>query len=80
MPKPLRALMTDPTGGIIDFYPEKFECDPNGKKYKWLWIALLPFIEEERLLKVVTSVDDKLTEEEKMRNSHGDDILYVHQR
>lgn len=50
LPPPCRPLMLDPKSQIADFYPEEVELDPNGKAMPWLWVVLLPFIDEERLL------------------------------
>jgi 5'-3' exoribonuclease 2 len=50
IPKAPRWLMSDPESPIIDFYPKDVPVDPNGKAMPWLWVVLLPFIEEERLL------------------------------
>ncbi len=49
VPKPWAELMTDPEASIIDFYPEDFKIDLNGKKYAWQGVALLPFVDETRL-------------------------------
>lgn len=45
--------------------------DPNGKAMPWLWVTLLPFIDEKLLLRTMKAVEDKLTLEEKERNSFG---------
>ena len=50
VPKEARWLMGDPESPIIDFYPTDVPCDPNGKAMPWLWVVLLPFIDEERML------------------------------
>ena len=50
IPKEARWLMTDPESPIIDFYPIDVPVDPNGKAMPWLWVVLLPFIDEDRLL------------------------------
>ena len=46
VPKPWADLMIDPECTIIDFYPEDFKIDLNGKKYAWQGVALLPFVDE----------------------------------
>lgn len=53
VPKASRWLMCDPESPIIDFYPKDVPCDPNGKAMPWLWVVLLPFIEEKRLLEAL---------------------------
>ena len=50
VPKEARWLMSDEESPIIDFYPKDVPCDPNGKAMPWLWVVLLPFIDEDRLL------------------------------
>ena len=50
VPKASRWLMKDEESPIIDFYPKEILCDPNGKAMPWLWVVLLPFIDENRLL------------------------------
>lgn len=62
---------------IIDFYPEDFKIDLNGKKFAWQGVALLPFVEEKRLFKALEPYYDKLTTAEIRRNLRGDDRLYV---
>ena len=50
IPKAGRWLMSDIESPIIDFYPSEVPVDPNGKAMPWLWVVLLPFIDESRLL------------------------------
>ena len=77
VPEPWGKLMMDPECPIIDFYPEDFKIDLNGKKYAWQGVALLPFVEENRLKAVLKDVYPLLTKEEIRRNVRGDDRLYV---
>jgi len=49
---------------IIDFYPEDFQIDLNGKKFAWQGVALLPFVDEKRLFKALKSLQNKLTDAE----------------
>jgi len=46
---------------IIDFYPEDFKIDLNGKKFAWQGVALLPFVEEKRLFKALEPYYEVLT-------------------
>ncbi|XP_006623437.1 5'-3' exoribonuclease 2 homolog [Apis dorsata] len=77
VPVPWAKLMSDPKSPIIDFYPEDFKIDLNGKKFAWQGVALLPFVDEKRLFKALEPYYDCLTEAEKIRNVRGDDRLYV---
>lgn len=70
-------MMTDNDSPIIDFYPEDFDIDMNGKKMAWQGVALLPFIEQDRLLSAIRSKQDQLTEDEKRRNSHGVNVMVI---
>ncbi|XP_043272687.1 5'-3' exoribonuclease 2 homolog [Venturia canescens] len=77
VPKPWASLMSDPKSPIIDFYPEDFRIDLNGKKFAWQGVALLPFVDEKRLFKALEPYYEALTDAEKKRNIRGDDRLYV---
>ncbi|KAJ3022711.1 UNVERIFIED_CONTAM: 5'-3' exoribonuclease 2 [Siphonaria sp. JEL0065] len=77
IPKVFHSLMLDETSPIIDFYPEKFPLDLNGKKYAWQGVALLPFIDESRLLKEMQPLYPLLTEEETIRNTKGNEVVYA---
>lgn len=70
-------LMSAPDSPIIDFYPLDFKIDLNGKKFAWQGVALLPFVDERRLIRAVKPLYDDLTDEEKKRNKRGDDRMYV---
>lgn len=77
LPTQWRALMSDPDSDIIDFYPEDFKIDLNGKKYAWQGVALLPFVDEERMMNTLQKVYPTLNENERERNSKGDDYIFV---
>lgn len=57
---------------------QNFPLDLNGKKALWQAVALLPWIEEKRLLTELAKVEPEFTPEEKDRNSLGCDYLFVH--
>ncbi|XP_066576846.1 5'-3' exoribonuclease 2 isoform X2 [Amia ocellicauda] len=77
LPKTWQTLMTDPNSSIIDFYPDDFAIDLNGKKYAWQGVALLPFVDERRLRAALEEVYPDLTSDEIKRNSLGSDMLFV---
>jgi len=78
--KPFRHLMTDDDSPIVDFYPQDFEIDMNGKKMLWQGVALLPFIDEERLLEAMKPLYGELSEAEAARNEMGCETLFVGQQ
>ena len=71
--------MVEEDSPIIDFYPEDFQIDMNGKKMLWQGVALLPFIDEGRLLAAMEPLYNELSEVEKARNKMGSDMLFVAQ-
>jgi len=77
LPPSWRKLMTETASPIVDFYPSNFKIDLNGKKAAWMGVALLPFIDEERMHTALASVYPDLSEDEKERNSLGEHLLFV---
>ncbi|XP_075719095.1 5'-3' exoribonuclease 2 [Rhinoderma darwinii] len=77
LPVSWRRLMSDPESSIIDFYPDDFALDLNGKKFAWQGVALLPFVDERRLRAALEEVYPDLTPDEMRRNSLGGDHLFV---
>ncbi|CAJ0576149.1 unnamed protein product, partial [Mesorhabditis spiculigera] len=77
LPEKWQLLMTEDDSPIIDFYPIDFSIDLNGKKFAWQGVALLPFVDEQRLLSTLKSVYPTLTDEEQFRNTTGPHRLFV---
>ncbi|KAJ5658725.1 5'-3' exoribonuclease 2 [Penicillium longicatenatum] len=77
LPEVFHDLMSNPESEIIDFYPEDFPVDLNGKKFAWQGVVLLPFIDEKRLLAAMEKKYPLLTEEERLRNTHGREVLLL---
>jgi 20S proteasome subunit beta 5 len=79
LPKPYQWLMKSSKSPIVDFYPESFTVDMNGKRWPWEAVVLLPFIDAERLVdasrKLVTN--DKLSADEISRNQVRDALVYT---
>lgn len=81
IPKSYRWLMCDQSSPIIDFYPKDIPVDPNGKAMPWLWVVLLPFIDEPRLLAAMADANKQLTEAEKKRNErYGKELVFFHSK
>ena len=77
LPPVYRDIMVGDSA-IADFYPLQFAVDMNGKRNPWEGIALIPFIEERRLLDAVGKLDQsRLSIIEKLRNVRvGDEYIY----
>ncbi|EPQ62167.1 Bgt-3134 [Blumeria graminis f. sp. tritici] len=75
IPKEFHHLMTSPDSEIVDFYPEDFTVDLNGKKWAWQGVALLPFIDSQRLLDAMAKVYPSLPPDVAARNAVGKDAL-----
>ncbi|KAI8451833.1 XRN 5'-3' exonuclease N-terminus-domain-containing protein [Phakopsora pachyrhizi] len=76
IPSAYHDLMTSDDSPIKDFYPEEFEIDMNGKKMLWQGVALLPFIEQDRLLDTMRPIEKKLSVEDRLRNEDGDVVIF----
>lgn len=77
IPEVFHELMSHPESEIIDFYPEDFPVDLNGKKFAWQGVVLLPFIDEKRLLAAMEKKYPLLTDDERSRNTVGRDVLLL---
>ena len=49
----------------------------GGRQNAWQGVALLPFVDEKRLLTAITPMYEKLTDEERRLNESGYDRLFV---
>ncbi|GAB1193611.1 5'-3' exoribonuclease 2 [Aspergillus pseudonomiae] len=77
IPEVFHDLMQDPKSEIIDFYPEDFAVDLNGKKFAWQGVVLLPFIDEKRLLTAMEKKYPLLSDDERHRNTVGREVLLL---
>eukprot|EP00743_Colponemidia_sp_Colp-15_P012541 GILK01014314.1.p1 GENE.GILK01014314.1~~GILK01014314.1.p1 ORF type:complete len:1359 (-),score=329.11 GILK01014314.1:114-4190(-) len=78
LPDVYHPLMKDPDSLLIDFYPIDFKLDMNGKRWAWLGVVLLPFIDQKRLLREAAKIETQLNVDEEFRNSLGSNHLFVH--
>ncbi|MCJ1390364.1 5'-3' exoribonuclease 2 [Xylographa bjoerkii] len=80
LPEVFRSLMSDEDSEILDFYPEDFPTDLNGKKFAWQGVVLLPFIDMKRLLAAMNKKYPLLSADEVARNATGKDVLIMSDR
>ncbi len=78
LPRPYQWLMKSSKSPILDFYPESFTVDMNGKRWPWEAVVLLPFIDSERLIKASRTyvTNNLLSQDENNRNQVKDAIVY----
>ena len=58
--------MLHPSSPLIEYYPNEFTTDPNGKRMAWEAIVQVPFIDGELLLNTVEQILEKDEEEKKI--------------
>jgi len=78
LPRPYQWLMKSLKSPIVDFYPESFTVDMNGKRWPWEAVVLLPFIDSERLVSASRTyvTNDLLSDDERSRNQVEDALVY----
>ncbi|XP_063298575.1 5'-3' exoribonuclease 1 isoform X1 [Pelobates fuscus] len=76
LPRAFQSLMTNEDSPIIDYYPQDFKTDLNGKQQEWEAVVLIPFIDEKRLLDAMNSCNSFLTDDERKRNQHSECFKY----
>ncbi|KAI3381230.1 hypothetical protein SNEBB_010442 [Seison nebaliae] len=77
IPQIFHKFMLDEDSPIIDFYPNNFKIDLNGKRQEWQGVYKLPFADSVRLRETIKDEMKNLSKEEKIRNSLGKMNLFV---
>eukprot|EP00762_Andalucia_godoyi_P001681 ANDGO_07122.mRNA.1 5'-3' exoribonuclease 1 len=79
VPEPLQQLMTSRNSPLKDYYPLRFEVDRDPRKPDWEAIVMIPFVDEERLVKAFREIPHAaFTEAERKRNELGHTYRYVY--
>nr|CAD7567932.1 unnamed protein product [Timema californicum] len=76
LPEPYQDLMVNADSPIISYYPTDFKTDLNGKKQEWEAVVIIPFIEEDQLLKAMAPCNECLNPDEIQRNTPGPMLEY----
>ncbi|CAI8616212.1 unnamed protein product [Vicia faba] len=77
LPEAYAQLMLDDHSKIFDLFPQQFEVDIEGKRFRWMGVCKLPYMDERRLLAETRQLINGLSENEAMRNSVEVDRLFV---
>ena len=64
----------------IDLYDSDIPIDPNGKHLPWLWILLLPFINEQRVIQAYNICKNKLSIHERKRNAFSGSYIFLYKQ
>lgn len=78
LPESIRWLVTEERSPIYDIYHTEAELDPNGKHLPWLWVLLLPFIEEDRITSSIQLCEQDMTKADIKKNSFGNTLFFIH--
>ncbi|XP_051556406.1 5'-3' exoribonuclease 1-like isoform X2 [Myxocyprinus asiaticus] len=76
LPQCYQHLMTSPSSPIVEYYPQDFRTDLNGKQQEWEAVVLIPFIDEKCLLAAMEPYAHQMTPSEKARNRHTECAVY----
>lgn len=76
LPQCYQHLMTSLSSPIVEYYPQDFKTDLNGKQQEWEAVVLIPFIDEKCLLAAMEPYSYKLMPSEKARNRHTECAVY----
>jgi len=76
LPKAYQPYMISNHSPLIYYYPTDFEIDMYGKKFRWEAHPRIPLIEPDVLPYYLDGLETSLTEEEKKRNTMGQEKKY----
>ena len=77
LPDAAQWLMTDPESPIAALYDGDVPLDPNGKALPWLWVLLLPFVDENDIHGAYDAVKAKFALEERRMNEFGKPLIFL---
>jgi len=80
LPESYQWLMTEKKSPIIDLYGSDVPIDPNGKHLPWLWVLLLPFIEESRIADAFKNNKHTMALEDRRKNAVGQPLMFLHSK
>ena len=79
MPQAYWPLLKSNNSPLKRYFPEHLQIDRDGSRAPWEGIVLIPFISEEVLIAAYDSVQNKLTEEDQLKNRRGKPVLFTYE-
>jgi 5'-3' exonuclease len=76
LPRPLDTLLTDCSSELRKFCPDKIKIDLAGKRREWEGITLLPMVEQQVVLRSLSTKIEDVNDVDMTRNIKGYVMLY----
>ena len=77
LPEAMQFYMKDQKSPLIDLYPTTFQVDMEGGTQSYKGHVLVPFIDEERIIKIMNDNNIRLSKEEEQRNKFGQTLIFI---
>lgn len=78
LPEAYQRLMTEASSPLIDYFPENFALDLDGKQHSWEAVVVIPFIDEVKLLSATRACENELSEGDRKQNKHGPHLVFTY--
>lgn len=78
LPKAYQRLMIDESSPLKDCFPDNFELDMDGKQQSWEAVVVIPFIDENKLIKAVQDCEGQLSDHDRLQNKHGPHLMFTY--
>lgn len=74
LPEPIGNLMKDPR--LVEFYPETFEIDLNGRRFEHEGVVLIPIVDVDMVREIADELFPTLTPAQQTRNTLQKDVVF----
>ncbi|KAG8347477.1 putative XRN 5' 3' exonuclease N terminus [Trypanosoma vivax] len=78
LPRAYWPLLRSKGSPLARYFPEQLKIDREGARASWEGIVLIPFIDERTLLAAFSSVQDRVTPEDRANNRLGKPTLFTY--
>lgn len=79
LPSNLRPFMTEPDSPVVEMFPDpdSIELDPNGRRFRYQWVAQLPHMDIDKVKDVVKVSRGEWTDLERKRDTINDSDIFT---